>query len=404
MTAASVDPVGDRVIAQPSGLAPYVMALQASALFADQTYQRDLDMARVRSMAAQFDPRLLGVLEVSDRGDETFAVLDGQHRLQTVLLAHPDQGDAFVVCQVYSGLSVEAEARLFHQINKQRKPLTWWHEWRARRAAGDEQVAAVDRVAGEFGLEVNPAPREGSLRAVGALQRIMTELGGPDTLRWVFTVAFSAWGRTADAYTGPMLFGLAMIFTNYDCTDDGELDVERLIRALSEVPPQQIRARSVILREAVRAELPRLHAQVIIGGYNDQRGRKVQPFLERAPKGTKIAIRHHQQRPSSVAPKPDTAPADPAVPSLTDEWNKVLADAHTALGEATPPAAARARRVPPAPAPLGDSTRLDGLIAPTPAMTPAGLCTCGHGGMRHPGGEICSLDVNCGCQGFEAVS
>lgn len=46
-----------------------------------EQYQRILNMKNVAGIVKNFDPAKLGVLVVSRRGDGTYAVLDGQHRL-----------------------------------------------------------------------------------------------------------------------------------------------------------------------------------------------------------------------------------------------------------------------------------------------------------------------------------
>jgi hypothetical protein len=46
----------------------YVTALQVDEIFADHTYQRPVDPPRARKMAREWDRRLAGILEVSDRG------------------------------------------------------------------------------------------------------------------------------------------------------------------------------------------------------------------------------------------------------------------------------------------------------------------------------------------------
>ena len=48
----------------------YIAALGVGEIFADPTYQRTLDVARARRYAAEWDRRLAGILEVSDRGRE----------------------------------------------------------------------------------------------------------------------------------------------------------------------------------------------------------------------------------------------------------------------------------------------------------------------------------------------
>jgi hypothetical protein len=122
--------------------APYVIAVRAADLFADRTYQREVDPKRVRAMAGDFDPRLLGVIDVSARGGSRYAILDGQHRHALVVDVRGQ--DTPMVCQVYEGLTLDEEARLFHEINVRRKALNFWDRWKARRAAGDERVALIE--------------------------------------------------------------------------------------------------------------------------------------------------------------------------------------------------------------------------------------------------------------------
>jgi hypothetical protein len=78
----------------PAGTATYIDAILAELLFADPSYQRDLDPKRVTKMVSEFDQRLVGVLEVSARGNGRFAILDGQHRWAATCRAHPYRTDA----------------------------------------------------------------------------------------------------------------------------------------------------------------------------------------------------------------------------------------------------------------------------------------------------------------------
>src|SRR5262249_17136327 len=78
----------------------YIDAVPITKLFADRTYLRALAAPRVKTRAAPFAPRLLGVLEVSARDDGHFALLDGQHRWAAAMRAHPAGEDAHLVCQI----------------------------------------------------------------------------------------------------------------------------------------------------------------------------------------------------------------------------------------------------------------------------------------------------------------
>src|SRR4051794_33828172 len=87
-------------------------------LTVDQRYQRALNARRVKKIANEFDPYSVGMLIVSDRGDGTKVVLDGQtRRAALVAMGWEDQ---MVPCYVYVGLSVEEEARIFRTLNQDR--------------------------------------------------------------------------------------------------------------------------------------------------------------------------------------------------------------------------------------------------------------------------------------------
>lgn len=256
---------------------PYIAALRAADLFADAVYQRELDATRVERMCSEFDRTLLGVIEVSERANARYAIIDGQHRWAVVRAAGGK--NAHLVCQVHTGLSVEDEARLFYEIDTQRKTLSWWDRWRARRGAGDPAVLGIDEVLRRHQLQVNPAPADGNIRATKALETIACERGNLQTLDAVLNVITGAFGRTYDALDGGILQGVALVLGHYSAD---QLDTRRLVTQLRDIPPRQLRAKALALREAHRGTLPRLCAAVIIERYNAGRGRRVEPFLTRA--------------------------------------------------------------------------------------------------------------------------
>jgi hypothetical protein len=70
----------------------YVTAVRVEDVFADREYQRPLNQPRCRKMADEWSTRLVGIIEVSDRGDDhapRYAVMDGQHRWGAAKLIDP---------------------------------------------------------------------------------------------------------------------------------------------------------------------------------------------------------------------------------------------------------------------------------------------------------------------------
>lgn len=258
---------------------PYIAAIPVRALFADVTYQREQNRARVDEMAAQFDPTLLGVVEVSLRtGAELgqYAVLDGQHR---VAAARRAMGPAHpMVCQVHSGLTPADEARVFYEIDRRRRALSGWDRWKARRGAGDPLVVEIEAIAAQFRLVIDPAPRPGNLAATIALEKVM-RLGGRPLLTSTLSFLTAAYRTNRAAYDGTVIQGLALVLHHYRV--DVEVSPDRLTAALQSIAPKQLKARAAAMREITAGETTKLVGAVIIRAYNDQPGRNVQPFLDR---------------------------------------------------------------------------------------------------------------------------
>lgn len=271
--------------------APYIAALRVGDLFADPTYQRNLDTERVERMSNEYDRTLLGVLEVSAREDGRYAIIDGQHRW--AVIERVSGVDEHLACQVHTGLSQEEEARLFLEIDTGRRNLTWWDRWRARRGQGDPSVLAIDEVLKRHRLQVNPAPDDGNIRATKALETIVDDLGDLQLLDSVLIVLTSAFGRSFDAFDGGIMQGVALVLSHYDAD---ELDTDRLVLQLRDIPPRQLRARAIAGREAYRGTVPRLCAVVIVERYNTGRGRKVEPFLTRVPSISKAGAFNRERK------------------------------------------------------------------------------------------------------------
>jgi hypothetical protein len=149
----------------------YVTTLHPGEVFADPTYQRALDPSRCKKMCTGWDRRLAGIIEVSDRGpDESprYAVIDGQHRWAAAgLLADPP----LLVANVHEGLNIGQEAVLFDRLNRLRKQPTAWDHWRARKAAGNHDVLAIEASVSSVGLTIAEYVRDGHAGVRGLVRR-----------------------------------------------------------------------------------------------------------------------------------------------------------------------------------------------------------------------------------------
>jgi hypothetical protein len=264
----------------------YIAALTVGQLFADPRYQRPLDDYRVQRMTDAFDVSLVGIVDVSKRDSDLFAIIDGQHRWAVLREIHGEAGP--IVCNVHQGLTVEQEASLFYEIDRSRRNLTGWDRWWARRGSGEQGVLDIERTVEKHGLAINPTTKDGVVRATKACEDVAA-LGGQTLLDSTFSLLLAAWGRAADALDGAHIHGLALVIHHYDVGT--ELDADRLVAAMQDIAPRQVKARAAQLREAHKGVLPRLVAAVLVDRYNAQPGRKVEDFFVRLPTQGKTAVK-----------------------------------------------------------------------------------------------------------------
>ena len=252
-----------------TGIDVYVTAVDVADVFADTAYQRPLDGARARKIAEAWDRRLAGILEVSDRGETTtprYAVVDGQHRWAAAQHA----GIGVMVANVHTGLTLSDEAKLFDRLNRERRRITTWDHWHARKAAADPDVQAIETAVTAAGLIVDTAPKSGHVRCTATLEKLHT-LGGPDLVKRTLQLIVDVWGRDLIGFDAPIVGGLGLIL-HYLSAD---LDLIRLTEALLEVVPRQLKSKAIGLRDMTTGTMPKLVAIAVMTLYNNRPGRKI---------------------------------------------------------------------------------------------------------------------------------
>ncbi|MGB6246092.1 DUF6551 family protein [Gordonia sp. (in: high G+C Gram-positive bacteria)] len=244
--------------------ATYVVAIGVDSLFVDPEYQRELEHNRAKGMSLTWDPRLVGALEVSDRGPDQhprYAVINGQHRMAAARLVDPGMS---LPCTVHTGLTVADEARLFWDIDRTTKKLTNWDRWYARRAAGDRDVAAIDAVCAEYGFVVTHQPGAKSLQCCSALE-FVRERCELQTLREVLEFIGDVWPGDAEARKATVIKGLALVLHDYD----GLVHTGRLADVLSAMTASQLVARAHELKSrGWEGGIPKLTQTAALIAYN----------------------------------------------------------------------------------------------------------------------------------------
>ncbi|MEJ7795547.1 MAG: DUF6551 family protein [Nocardioides sp.] len=278
----------DQATTRPDRPDPYVDALPVDNLFADHTYQRELDTHRVAKMATDFKIALVGIIEVSRRGPRRYAILDGQHRWATIRdVAFSDTQPRHVACRVHLDLTIPEEAKLYAELNTTRRQLTGWDRWLARRAAHEPAVVAIEAAAHRHGYSVGMTTGPGILRATKACENVVA-LNGIGLLDTVLSTVKAAYGDDQAGLDAAILYSLGHIHHAY--TND-ELDARRLVDTLTGIVPRQLTARAAAVRELHKGTMDRLTGHVIVERYNQTKGtgRRLEPFLERVKPLSQVA-------------------------------------------------------------------------------------------------------------------
>lgn len=193
------------------------MALIPIELLAIKPYQRKRQK-HLSHIANNWDDSMCGVLIVSYNEDEgCFNIMDGQHRAWAAQRC----GKEYLVCEIYTKLTISEEAKRFtRQIEDDRKlsPFDIFNAHQYIDEKDDTVISKIDKeiksICDEYGILVIKSKAVNCLRSV-TLTRVVVKRGGGNALRYAFDVIQkSGWGRFADAYSGELLCELGNIYMN----------------------------------------------------------------------------------------------------------------------------------------------------------------------------------------------
>ena len=156
------------------------------------SYQRELNVKRVRKIAARFDPRLVNPPKVSYRNGHYY-VFDGQHTIAVLKLLNGGK-DLMIRCIVYTGMTESEEALLFAQQTGESAKLTPGDRMRAMIYGGDPECMAFLKATEAVGLNLDYAQRRGRLR-IGCIGTAFEEFKrvGDDLYKEALSLIVAAW-------------------------------------------------------------------------------------------------------------------------------------------------------------------------------------------------------------------
>lgn len=143
----------------------------------DESYQRidGISRARVNDIAKNFDPLIVGVIEISKRDDGSLFCVDGMHRVHGCIARFGP--DYQMLAIVNTGLTSFDEARMFERQTK-RTAVSTFDRHRARVASNDARATAIGSILGDFGIRVvrNRGAKR-TIRAIGTIEGIYVSHG-----------------------------------------------------------------------------------------------------------------------------------------------------------------------------------------------------------------------------------
>ncbi len=211
------------------GAKPRVVWLDLGLLTVDKTYQRDISQqgaAHVNRILQAFNWNCYQPIIVSERPDGTYAVIDGQHRLEAAK-KHPLVDS--LPCYIIDAPDVAKQASIFVAVNSRRISLTSLQQFHAAIAARQPEAleaAAVCRNAGVTILRSPPSydiPAK-SIVAPFTLLKLLRQVGRPAVSAAIRLLA-DAQPEAVNAFRSPTIAALTRL-----CADP---KVERgLLKAL----------------------------------------------------------------------------------------------------------------------------------------------------------------------------
>jgi hypothetical protein len=185
----------------------------------DADYQRALGALHLKTMEANFDPRGLGIIAVSERPDGHLYVIDGHHRCVICKKC----GVADMRAEVFRGLSLEDEAGLFLLRNFFRA-VTPAAKYKARIIVKEPQALAIKAAVEKAGFILDPSRQAGGevIAGVSKLDSIY-ESYGTDAIVSILNIIRTAWPIDKHSRESSMIGGLAAFMHMYPGVKPAEL-------------------------------------------------------------------------------------------------------------------------------------------------------------------------------------
>lgn len=238
-------------------------------LIVDDRYQRPVHQQFVAEMAHSFDETLVGTIDVSQRRNGGYAVLDGQQRY----MAMSQVGKTACWCSIYDNMTIADEAAFFYRKNRDRRAMKAYYGFRARVMAGDDDAVEIAKIVDDAGYVMGPHTNDHEV--IGATNAIELVWGYASAHRdesltaTLKTLRAAYFGRKG-SLSSDVLLGVGRFWQTFP---DSAVKKTLLRDALDQFggPGNMIgvgRDKWVVTAGQHRRSLPMAVARAIVDGYN----------------------------------------------------------------------------------------------------------------------------------------
>lgn len=164
----------------------YYQNVKVGLLKIDPLVQGSLQVKRVNNIVHNFNPKFIGTIVVSKRGNGEYYVMDGFHRSTALKRLKIDE----VFCEVHEGLTERDEAEYYLAYNTYRKNPKAVDDFKVSVTAEVPEVIAIQQILKELDIEIS----ESGFRSPKALLDIYKNYGVEIT-KISLELYVEAWGK-----------------------------------------------------------------------------------------------------------------------------------------------------------------------------------------------------------------
>ena len=192
-------------------------------------YQRELKIAKVRKIANNFVPDVVGIALVSFRNGD-FNCLDAQHRVKAMEML----GYKEIWCQVVTGLSYIEECERFNLLNTGRTQLTANQVFHCRVEGKDKDTLELVEMFRKYRFDYNKDNGTKDDNLIGAVSKFvkMQKTFGMSRVEKVLRILRNAWYGDKNSLSSAIITGISTFLEENPTADE-----MTLTKALEKVMP-----------------------------------------------------------------------------------------------------------------------------------------------------------------------